>query len=433
MPAPAAPLVAAPLAATPPPPMTRPVGPTPVTVAYGGSGGGGDAGSGLPSLKRLRLSSTGPKRQEASAGAAYGSHWAPAPLRRGEVSPTPSSSVGAAYCDELTPSPLVGAGKAKRSRTSLVEADKETSRERLLVPSLPTLASVLAGVPSRELGRLGAEYAADGFRRLLLQERRSLPLPDYMARQRDIDNQMRGILVDWIVAVHKEQDMRSETLHLAVSLFDRHLCIAPQVDRERLQLVGMTALLVAAKYEEVSRLEVESAVQLTDNLFSAKEVLQMECVMLSSLEFEVACPTATHFLPLMQAVGRVRQSKSADLGLLELLGLRTQSSNGARVAELIDELASYLVELSLLDVRMTEYLPSQVAASAMILSSRIFERTPLWPQSLEWLVGHSEASLRPCCRALDALRRAAPEFDLHEVAQKYPIVAMIGLRAPPSA
>jgi cyclin B len=72
----------------------------------------------------------------------------------------------------------------------------------------------------------------------------------YMKKQTDINENMREILVDWIVEVHYKYQMKGETLFLAISLIDRFL-EKRHVMRNKLQLVGVAALLIAGKYEEV--------------------------------------------------------------------------------------------------------------------------------------------------------------------------------------
>jgi cyclin-A len=50
--------------------------------------------------------------------------------------------------------------------------------------------------------------------------------------------------------VCQEYRLVSDTLFLAVSYLDRYLSLV-RVTRDRLQLVGVTCLLLAAKYEEI--------------------------------------------------------------------------------------------------------------------------------------------------------------------------------------
>ena len=68
------------------------------------------------------------------------------------------------------------------------------------------------------------------------------------------------------------------------------------MQRSKLQLVGVTALLIACKYEEIYPPEVRDCVYITDNAYTRQDVLDMEREMLESLKFQVTVPTAYHFL-----------------------------------------------------------------------------------------------------------------------------------------
>lgn len=65
-----------------------------------------------------------------------------------------------------------------------------------------------------------------------------------MKIQEDINERMRGILVDWLIEVHLKFKLVPETLYLTVNLIDRYLEIE-NVKRDKLQLVGVTAMLIA--------------------------------------------------------------------------------------------------------------------------------------------------------------------------------------------
>ena len=72
----------------------------------------------------------------------------------------------------------------------------------------------------------------------------------YMDQQPELNSMMRSILIDWIVEVHMKFRLLPETLYLCVNIIDRYLSLVP-IQRKRLQLVGVTALLLACKYEEI--------------------------------------------------------------------------------------------------------------------------------------------------------------------------------------
>jgi len=82
-------------------------------------------------------------------------------------------------------------------------------------------------------------------------------------KQNDINEKMRSILVDWLVEVHVKFKLLPETLFLTVNLIDRYL-EAKKVLRQKLQLVGVTSMLIASKYEEIYAPEVKDFVYITD-------------------------------------------------------------------------------------------------------------------------------------------------------------------------
>lgn len=68
--------------------------------------------------------------------------------------------------------------------------------------------------------------------------------------QNEIKLPMMRILFDWLVELHYKLNMRQETLHLTIDLINKMLCKV-QVCKTELQLLGITALFIAAKIEEI--------------------------------------------------------------------------------------------------------------------------------------------------------------------------------------
>lgn len=120
-----------------------------------------------------------------------------------------------------------------------------------------------------------SEYVVEIFNYLREQELSTLPTPDYMVRQKDLHWKMRGILIDWLVEVHQKFRLLPETLFLAVNIIDRFLslrvCSLP-----KLQLVGITALFIASKYEEVMCPSIQNFIYMADGGYSDDEILQAE-------------------------------------------------------------------------------------------------------------------------------------------------------------
>lgn len=121
---------------------------------------------------------------------------------------------------------------------------------------------------------------------------------------------MRSILVDWLVEVAEEYRLVPETLYLAVNYIDRFLAHVP-VNRSKLQLVGVTCMLIASKYEEihppVRRVSlalvdsvficlhlaqaVDEFVYISDNTYKREEILHMEGMILNRLKFDLSVAT----------------------------------------------------------------------------------------------------------------------------------------------
>lgn len=77
-----------------------------------------------------------------------------------------------------------------------------------------------------------------------------------------------------LVKVHYKFELVEETLFLTVNLIDRFLA-RQNVPRKKLQLVGVTAMLLACKYEEVMVPVIEDLVVISDRAYTREEVLQM--------------------------------------------------------------------------------------------------------------------------------------------------------------
>jgi hypothetical protein len=199
--------------------------------------------------------------------------------------------------------------------------------------------------------------------------------PKYMSKQTDINAKMRTILINWLVEVHRKFRLKPETLFLTVNILDRFL-EKKAVSRSKLQLVGVGALLIASKYEEIYAPEVQELVEMTDNAYTRDEVLQVECIMLNTLAFELAVPTPFFFCQrFLQA-----------------------SEN----TEELQHLTLFLLELCLLDYKMLKWLPSVTSAAAVYLARRMLGMTT-WSTELQRATCYGEAFLRTCVQDLQSV------------------------------
>ena len=86
-------------------------------------------------------------------------------------------------------------------------------------------------------------------------------IPTNFLEDGTISGTMRSILVDWLIQVQHHLKLCQETLYLAVGILDLVLH-KRDVDTDKLQLVGITALLVASKLEEYYPVDLKKLLHL---------------------------------------------------------------------------------------------------------------------------------------------------------------------------
>lgn len=143
-----------------------------------------------------------------------------------------------------------------------------------------------------------------------------MPSPDYMDGQTEINWSMRQTLVDWLLQVHLRYHMLPETLWIAVNIVDRFLT-KRIVSVLKLQLVGVTAMFIAAKYEEILAPSVDEFVYMTENGYTREEILKGERIVLQTLDFKIShyCSPYSEVTLLDHRFLRVKPSLIAAIGM----------------------------------------------------------------------------------------------------------------------
>lgn len=192
-----------------------------------------------------------------------------------------------------------------------------------------------------------AEYGDEIFTYMRQMEQRMLPRSNYMDFQHEIQWSMRAVLMDWLVQVHHRFNLLPETLFLCVNYIDRFLSVKV-VSLGKLQLVGATAIFIAAKYEEINCPSVQEIVYMVDGGYSIDEILKAERFMLTMLQFELGFPGPMSFLR--------RISKADDYDL------ETRT------------LAKYFLEVTMMDERFIGSVPSFLSAASHCLARMMLRK-----------------------------------------------------------
>ncbi|CAM9789291.1 unnamed protein product, partial [Heterosigma akashiwo] len=162
--------------------------------------------------------------------------------------------------------------------------------------------------------------------------------------QPHVTSKMREILVDWVVMVHASYNLSPATLFLAVNVLDRFASVKP-ILRTQLQLVGVTSLMIAAKYYDVKSPTAKQCAYLTGGAYSVDDIFEMERNILVTVDFNLSVPTVQSFLSLYLA----------------------KSATSAHAKKL----SNYIAEQSLQFVDAQIFLPSLIAASSVVVACKL--------------------------------------------------------------
>lgn len=218
-----------------------------------------------------------------------------------------------------------------------------------------------------------SEYIMD-IMNFLKQKEIEVRIPsDYCTKQKDILPAHRDQIMRYIAELYVQLKLLTETFFLAVNIVDQVLATGPLL-KKKLQIVALTAVLIASKYEETYATPISDLRTISSNQFTDQDILRMERLILNRINFNLCSPAPIHFLR--------RYSKAGH-------------SDG-----ITHTIAKYIAETSCLSYDLLPYLPSEIAASCVYLSRRIKQVAPDWNSNLEYYSGYKLEQLYPCINAL---------------------------------
>lgn len=172
-----------------------------------------------------------------------------------------------------------------------------------------------------------------------------MPEYGYIEGQPEINWELRQQLVNWLLQVHLRYHLLPETLWIAINIVDRFLS-KRVVSQAKLQLVGICAMFIASKYEEILAPSVEEFIFITENGYQKDEILKGERIILQVLEFKIS-----HYCSPYSWMRKI--SKADDYSI------QTRT------------LSKFLTEVTLHDPHFLRVKPSMVAAIGMYTAQRM--------------------------------------------------------------
>lgn len=214
---------------------------------------------------------------------------------------------------------------------------------------------------------------------------------DYMAKQPDINSKMRSILVDWLVDVNIKFRLSPHTLFLTVNLIDRYLAVK-EIGKPELQLLGVTALMIQCKYEEVYPPQLKDFVSVCDNAYTRSEILDMEANILNSLDFDLTHPTSIYFLDMFQ--------------------------NKLKMDDKPRAFVRYILETSLLEISAVKHSNLMLTAGALFLVYKIF-KLGNWTQNHDKMFELNENEVKICAKDLYVIMQKMDASNLSAIKRKF--------------
>lgn len=196
--------------------------------------------------------------------------------------------------------------------------------------------------------------------------------------QPEINKEIRGVLVMWLVEVHQQMKLEQSSLFLGASILDRYLSKC-SVKRAEAYLVGVACLLLAASFQEchTNTPTPDHFVYYTEGACAKEDIVKMECRILAALGFDLMVPTCHQFLEVFELV------------------------NGGDAEQL--ELGRYILKLSLLDSSLTRFEPSYIAAGASLVANELAGRATSWPTEMASVTRCSALRLAEVTNSLRSL------------------------------
>jgi cyclin B len=177
-----------------------------------------------------------------------------------------------------------------------------------------------------------------------------------------------------------------------VNLFDRFL-EKKSFKSSDLQLIGIGALIIACKYEEIYAPEIRDFRFISENSFTPETILKMEYEILVTLDFDIL-----HVSPLV------------------FLKRFHQISQGAFKSLY---LAQFILESSMLEYQTLRFTSSVRAAAALFISRKLLQIRDVWPEELVISSGHTKESLEECIASLYRIIKMIPSLTLCSTKKKY--------------
>jgi len=262
---------------------------------------------------------------------------------------------------------------ARRLPFKIFQAEAPMEVEEVVVAPVAVLPAGVKDIDAddHENPQLCSEYALETYAYLKQLEKRGA-VPSHYLTGCPTNEKMRSVLIDWLVEVQIQFKLLQETLFLTVNTIDRFMAVeGKSIPRSNLQLVGVSAMFLISKIEEIYAPSISDFVYITDNAYSESEIRKMELRIIRALNFDLCQPISLNFLR--------RYSKAGEVDVQQ------------------HSLAKFSLEVCLLDCGLVAVPGSLLASASLCLSLLLLDGANtldnVWSDTLAFYSGYSRAAV----------------------------------------
>ncbi|XP_050993298.1 G1/S-specific cyclin-E2-like [Labeo rohita] len=219
-------------------------------------------------------------------------------------------------------------------------------------------------------------------------------------------SKMRAMLLDWLMEVCEAYTLHRETFYLAQDFFDRYMLSQSDVKKDQLQLIGITALFISSKIEEIYPPKISDLAYVSDGACLEEEILQMELIMLKALNWNLCPETVVSWMKLYIQIASLYD-------VTNLLVPQFSQETYIQVTQLLD--------LCILDINSLDFKYGVLAAATLchFMSADVVQKVSgLKWEAIEtcvnWMAPFVETAMRYESAQLKEFGQVLPE-DRHNI------------------
>eukprot|EP01132_Coremiostelium_polycephalum_P001129 gene1129-1434_t len=203
---------------------------------------------------------------------------------------TPQSQINTPQ--QYTPSP-----SSINSNNNNTNYNNFISNQFYISPDTTSQSSIFQNQINQELGNLDVELI-DYYNVKRNKERKDFEKQSFHALSNHMYNECRHIVIDYLGCIARTVRMNRTTLQMAISIYDRYLDAKSNIPKRLLQLVSLSAILIASKTDETEDKipNLSELAQSSQNTYTESQISQMEIQILKTLKWDVTFVTPYHFI-----------------------------------------------------------------------------------------------------------------------------------------